>query len=272
MHWFHKGHKGVRWPFEQRSVRSMQVEMKTVTFTLVCAPGQEGPLRKVTRSAFSLCLRTLLSSGGRNGPLFITETARWHTHSGRGARTYSKSPFFYAPESTPYEMEFKKSCSFVFFALNFTCNVEGSNEGVWQLLSCPVLPCTSYNLGSSLVMLVLLLLSLCYYYYAIIAVLGLTEPVPALEPTGVLSCLRTHLSWRWLWKRGRMEQCGQSVSQLNIQGEGRAKKISWLKLLAPQCTRSTTSKTRSRPSCVFDDGTALWLRHIGDSWLIWKLS
>lgn len=25
----------------------MQGEMKTVTFTLVCAPGQEGPLRKV---------------------------------------------------------------------------------------------------------------------------------------------------------------------------------------------------------------------------------
>lgn len=56
MHWFHKGHKGVRWPFEQPSVRSMRAEMKTVTFTLVCAPGQEGPLQKVTLSAFSLFL------------------------------------------------------------------------------------------------------------------------------------------------------------------------------------------------------------------------
>lgn len=32
----------------------MQGEMKTVTFTLVCAPGQEGPLRKVTLPALAV--------------------------------------------------------------------------------------------------------------------------------------------------------------------------------------------------------------------------
>lgn len=45
MHWFHKGHKRICWPFEQTTMRSMQGDMKKMTFNLICAPGQEGPLQ-----------------------------------------------------------------------------------------------------------------------------------------------------------------------------------------------------------------------------------
>lgn len=64
----------------------MRGEMKTVTFTLVCAPGQEGPLRKVTLPALSLSIPLCVSAQrfphvGEMGLFFITKTAHCHTHT-----------------------------------------------------------------------------------------------------------------------------------------------------------------------------------------------
>lgn len=138
MHWFHKGHEGVRWPFEQPSVRSMQGEMKTVTFTLVCAPGQEGPLWKVTLSAFSLCEHTLHSSCGRNGPLFITEQLsdthtlwlRWKNIN-QHSHTFRNQPFWKWNSSKLIHINPGVLCTE--WNLHI-CSVVCSNQNVWQFL------------------------------------------------------------------------------------------------------------------------------------------
>lgn len=58
--------KGIKGSVDHLNMRSMQGEMKKMTFNLICAPGQEGPLQKATLPASFLCESTLLSSCGRN--------------------------------------------------------------------------------------------------------------------------------------------------------------------------------------------------------------
>lgn len=90
-----------------------------VTFTLVCAPGQEGPLWKVTVSAFSFsasahCFLHVGKRGRISSPKALTDT---HTLT---EAVQHKSLFSQTLETTLSDMEFKQSHFFLYVLVNLS--------------------------------------------------------------------------------------------------------------------------------------------------------